>query len=464
MKESAPMPTRRQSITGLAGLAASLCVPSLVGTAANAQGNTDTAVDVLVIGAGVAGLGAARALRSRGASVLVLEARNRIGGRVHTSHMMPDWPIDLGASWIHGARGNPLTALADEAGLKRVETRWEPRPVFAPGGTRIDTGDAWELTEELLDEGRERAESRETDLSLADAIRALDDWRDLDAGERRLVRYQLNSEIEHEYAADWDQLSTWYFDDVDGFPGPDLIFPGGYGALADHLSTGIPIRTGLDVVRIERRRGGIRLLTRAGEGFVAPHVIVTVPLGVLKSGDISFSEPLASTRRAAIEAIGMGLLNKCCLLFDRPFWPENADAFAHLGDRDGHWAEWLSLSRATGRPALIGFNAGSAAEEIETLDDRQTTARAMEVLRSVFGSSVPEPEAVQISRWRSDPFARGAYSFTAVGSDRASRRSLAGADWGGRLVLAGEACHEDHPATVHGAYMSGLEAAELIRG
>jgi monoamine oxidase len=160
----------------------------------------------------------------------------------------------------------------------------------------------------------------------------------------------------------------------------------------------------------------------------------------------------------------MGLLNKCCLLFDRPFWPDDADAFAYLGETDGHWAEWLSLSRAAGQPALIGFNAGSAAEEIETLDDRQTAARAMEVLRSVFGSSAPEPQAVQISRWRSDPFARGSYSFTAVGSDRASRRSLAGADWDGRLVFAGEACHEDHPATVHGAYLSGRDASDLIPG
>ncbi|MEQ8308465.1 MAG: NAD(P)/FAD-dependent oxidoreductase [Hoeflea sp.] len=458
------MPTRRQSITGLAGIAASLCAPSLLGTAANARDNVDAAADVLVIGAGMAGLGAARALRARGLSVLVLEARDRIGGRVHTSRMVPGWAVDLGASWIHGARGNPLTDLADEADLKRVETRWEPRPVFSQSGPRIDTGDAWEWTEELLHDGRARAEERETDLSLADAIRALEDWRELDARERRLVRYHLNSEIEHEYAADWEDLSAWYFDDVDGFPGSDLIFPDGYGALADHLSKGIPIRTGLAVARIERQRDGIRLVTRAGERFFSPHVIVTAPLGVLKAGDITFSEPLSRARQAAIGAIGMGLLNKCCLLFERSFWPDDADAFGYLGDRDGHWAEWLSLSRATGRSALIGFNAGSAAEEVETLDDRQTAARAMEVLRSVFGSSVPEPQSVQISRWHSDPFARGSYSFTAVGSDRASRRSLAGSDWNGRLVFAGEACHEDHPATVHGAYMSGLEAAELIPG
>lgn len=412
----------------------------------------------------MAGLGAARALRARGISVFVLEARDRIGGRIHTSRMVPGWPIDLGASWIHGARGNPLTGLADEAGLKRVSTQWEPRPVFAPGGTRIETDDAWDLTEKLLDEARAGAETRESDVSLADAIRGLDGWRELGVRERRLVRYHLNSEIEHEYAADWDQLSTWYFDDVDGFPGPDLIFPDGYGALADHLSNGTPIRTGTVVERIERRREGVRLHTRSGETFSARHALVTVPLGVLKAGDITFTHPLSRARQAAIDSIGMGLINKCCLLFDRPFWPDNADAFAYFGETDGYWAEWLSLSRATGQPSLIGFNAGSATDEIETLDDRQTTARAMDVLRSVFGSSAPAPQAVQISRWRSDPFARGSYSFTAVGSDRASCRALAGADWDGRLVFAGEACHEDHPATVHGAYMSGRDASDLIPG
>ncbi|WP_420407629.1 flavin monoamine oxidase family protein [Hoeflea sp.] len=456
------MPTRRQSIAGLAGAAASLWLPSLPNSLARTRENGPAAPDVLVIGAGMAGLGAARALRARGLSVLVLEARDRIGGRVYTSRMDPGWPVDLGASWIHGARGNPLTALADEAGLNRVETRWEPRPVFGPAGSEVETGDAWDLTMDLLDEARARAEQRDTDLSLADAIRGLKGWRALDARERQVVRYHLTSEIEHEYAADWDRLSTRYFDDVEGFAGPDQIFPGGYGALPDHLSNGTQIRTGTAVERIERRQEGVRLQTRSGETFSAPHVLVTVPLGVLKAGDIAFSHPLSRARQSAIGSIDMGLLNKCCLLFDTPFWPKRSDAFAYIGKKDGHWAEWFSLSRAAGQPALMAFNAGSAAGEIEALDDPETTGRAMEVLRTVFGTSIPDPVAVRISRWRSDPFARGSYSFTAVGTDRTTRRSLAGADWGGRLVFAGEACHEDHPATVHGAYLSGLDAADLI--
>ena len=112
----------------------------------------------------------------------------------------------------------------------------------------------------------------------------------------------------------------------------------------------------------------------------------------------------------------------------------------------------------------MGFNVGEAARNIETLDDGATIDQAMQVLRSIFGPAVPDPVAAQISRWGKDPYAFGAYSFTAVGTDRRTRQALAGADWDGSLVFAGEAAHAEHPATVHGAYLSGLAAAKTIAG
>ncbi|MDP3523527.1 MAG: FAD-dependent oxidoreductase, partial [Hoeflea sp.] len=185
---------------------------------------------------------------------------------------------------------------------------------------------------------------------------------------------------------------------------------------------------------------------------------------VLKAGTIGFSQPLGKARRAAIDGLGMGLMNKCYLRFGRVFWPQSGDVFSYLGARDGHWAQWLSLSAVSGEPVLMGFNAAAAARDIEALDDAATIADAMTVLRSIFGQSVPDPVAAQISRWGGDPFALGAYSFAAVGTGRETRQALAGADWEGRLVFAGEATHADHPSTVHGAYLSGEDAAGLIAG
>ncbi|WP_394691283.1 flavin monoamine oxidase family protein [Hoeflea sp.] len=445
------MPTRRQMVAGLAMVAA---VPRLARAGRNP--------DVVVIGAGMAGLAAARDLMARGISVHVLEARDRIGGRVFTNRDVPGWSVDMGASWIHGTRGNPLTKLADQAGLARIETSWEPRPTFGPGGVRIDLDEASELAEKLLEAGRDRVEDRDDDVSLADAVQGTAGWRGLNSADRRLVRHLANSDIEHEFAADWNDLSAWYYDDSGDYDGPDVIFPDGYGNLASHLAKGLSIATGEIVTGLERRGDGIKILTHSGGTYQAAHVILTVPLGVLKAGRVAFSHPLERSRSNAIDSIGMGLLNKCWLRFERAFWPTSTDAFGFVGELDGHWAEWLSLSRATGEPTLLGFNAGTAAREIEKLDDRETVDQAMEVLRSIFGSSIPDPLASKISRWNSDPFALGSYSFAAVGSDRNSRWALAGADWGGRLLFAGEATREDHPATVHGAYLSGQAAARLI--
>lgn len=448
------MPTRRQIVAGLVMTAASPFAPR--------SAQADTNPDVIVIGAGIAGLAAARDLVARGLSAQVLEARERIGGRVYTNRDVPGWPVDMGASWIHGTRGNPLSKIADQADLVRVETNWEPRPVFGPGGVRIDLDDPSDLAEQLLEAGRARVEDRDNDVSLADAVQGTPGWRRLKARERRLVRYLANSDIEHEFAADWSELSAWNFDDSGAYGGADVLFPNGYGELAAYLAEGLSVTTGETVARIERSGGGVKVLTRSGKTYQAPHVILSVPLGVLKAGRIAFSHPLERSRTKAIEAIGMGLLNKCWLRFERAFWPQNTDAFGFVGELDGHWAEWLSLSRATGEPTLLGFNAGTAAREIEKLDDRETVERAMEVLRSIFGSSVPDPLISKISRWGADPFALGAYSFPAVGSDRGSRQALAGADWEGQLFFAGEATHEEHPATVHGAYLSGQAAAQMI--
>ena len=135
----------------------------------------------------------------------------------------------------------------------------------------------------------------------------------------------------------------------------------------------------------------------------------------------------------------MGLLNKCVLRFDRVFWPPEVDWIDFLGPTETLWADWTSYLRATGRPLLAGFNAARMADEVEAWDDRDTTASAMEALRAMFGTAVPDPLGSQISRWRQDPFAMGAYSYKAVGTRTKDRKALFGTDWDGRLSFAGEA-------------------------
>jgi monoamine oxidase len=278
------------------------------------------------------------------------------------------------------------------------------------------------------------------------------------AQDRRLVRYLVNSTLEQEYGGAADRLSAWHGDDAAEFDGGDALFPDGFDALVARLAQGLDIR--LSAVVAALAPGQVRL--RGGAVLAADAVICTLPLGVLQAGDVGFAEPLAPARQAAIGQLGMGLLNKCWLRFDRIAWPDDVDWIGWLGPRPGVWAEWVSLANTLDLPVLLGFNAAAQAEALESLDDRATMAAAHEALRAMFGTRFPAPLAGQVTRWRADPLARGSYSFNAVGCTPATRKALRGADWDGALWFAGEAAEPEYFGTAHGALISGQQAARAI--
>ena len=210
------------------------------------------------------------------------------------------------------------------------------------------------------------------------------------------------------------------------------------------------------------RAAGVQIRLQSGERLVAERVVVTVPLGTLRAGDIRFSPALAPARQQAIETLRMGLLNKCWLRFDRVLWPRQVDWIEWLAPRDGYWCQWLSLTRATQQPVLQAFHAGAQAKELESLDDAATVAAAHDALRNMFGNHFPAPRAAQVTRWSRDEHAWGSYSFNAVGTTPDTRTALAGADWDGLLQFAGEACSSDYFGTTHGALLSGRESAARL--
>lgn len=416
---------------------------------------------VLVLGAGMAGLGAARLLADGGADVTVIEARDRIGGRTYTSHLWPDLPVDMGASWIHGVMGNPLTVIADQIGAARTVSPYDRWATFDRQGRMLDVVDHETRTLALIDKARALVDDHDHDISLRAAIEGAPDWAALAPEDRRIMRMILNTRIEHDYSGDWSRLSAWSFDDDEAFVGGDVVLNKGYGPLVAHLGRGLDIRLGETVRDVSPVSAGIRVTTDA-RVHEAVHVIVTLPLGVLKAGDIRFGQSLAPRRQKAIDRLEMGLLNKCWLRFDRVFWPPGPDMINFVGPETGLWAEWLNGFPSTGQPLIVGFNGGGVADAIEALDDRATTASAMEALRAMFGSAIPDPVDSQISRWRQDRYSRGAYSIVAVGTSAKDRGALAGTDWHGRLHFAGEACAQDFPATAHGALNTGRAAAAAI--
>lgn len=442
----------------LAGLAAGLTqiVPQTVHAL---QGRR-----VIVVGAGLAGLAAARDLQAMGADVQVLEARARIGGRIWTSRLWRDLPMDLGASWIHGTKGNPLTKLADQAGAGLVHTDYDSAMALDAEGQELDLSAAYDLAARMLGQARAKAERLDADVSVKAAVEATDVWAKADPARLRQLRHVLSGSLEAEYGGSLAEMSGWYYDDSQEFSGPDALFPGGFDQIIRHLARGLDIRTKTVVTGVAQDGAGARLTLRGGERLTADHVIITLPLGVLQAGDITFDPPLSPARQTAISALGMGLLNKCWLRFDRISWPDDVDWIEWLGPRPGGWAQWVSLGQALSAPVLLAFHAADAARDLERQSDAATMDAAHQALKSMFGTRFAAPIAAQITRWSQDPYSRGAYSFHAVGSGPQSRAALGGAEWQGALVFAGEACSPEYWGTAHGAVLSGRLAAKAIRG
>jgi monoamine oxidase len=419
---------------------------------------------VIVVGAGMAGLAAARHLRSQDQEVLILEARDRVGGRLWTSQKWPDAPVDLGASWIHGVTGNPITDLADEAETDRLETSYDRSIIYDSNGQPITGKRESELERlmEKLHQALRKAQDSDSDSSVRNVVEGLAQKSKLDEPTLHLLNFLVSSEIEQEYAGSASRLSAHWFDTAKTFGGEDALFAEGYQVIVDLLSEGQSIRVGEIVNRIDWSSDAVKVLTSRGE-YSADKVLVTLPLGALKSGKVEFVPQLPRTKSNAISKLEMGHLNKCYLRFPEVFWPKDVDWLEYIPRDHGTWTEWVSFANAADKPILLGFNAGDRGRDIETWTDAQIVDSAMKTLRTIFGTKIPNPIDYQITRWSSDPFALGAYSFNPVGSHPKLRRQLS-EPIENKLYFAGEATERDYFATAHGAYLSGIRAAKEILG
>jgi len=421
-----------------------------------------------VIGAGIAGLAAARDLAVDGYDVAILEARERVGGRIWTSHEL-GVPADLGASWIHGFEDNPIARLARRHDVAIIRTnissvtpaRYRSMVLYDEGGRRLGSSETAEMSEMMADyldfvackqkEGQEMSM-----LAVEEAFAASEGY---DADRRRRLAFIARTYLEHEWAGPRSDVSLLEHDKSLGFAGHDRVFPEGYAQITDRLADGTEVLLGHEVKQIDYSGARVDVLTNRGS-FEATHVLVTVPLGVLQAGRIAFNPPLPKGKREAIRKMRMGVFNKIFLKFDSVFWDRDDELIGYIGIQDD-WPEIVNFHKIAGLPVLLAFSAGTAGETNELRSDAELVDCLMASLREMYGKSIPEPSGHLVTRWNQDPFSLGSYSYVPVGSKQSLRRQI-GMPVAGRVFFAGEATSQFFPSTVHGAFLSGVRAAYEI--
>ena len=429
-----------------------------------------TRFDTVVIGAGMSGVSCARMLADAGRSVVVLEARDRIGGRMHTDRDA-GFPVDLGASWIHGIENSPLWDLVQSLGIPAIEFtvgsfQAGGRPIenFDGGGRRMTPAmtatwiDDVEHVDRLLVEEIARSAAGDTYLDVTErALRRAG----LDEDRTEEVREFFRHRVE-------EQCGAWIGDidahglDEDAIDGDEVVFPRGYDELPRRIAAGLEVRLEHVVARIARSSDGVVVSTDHGD-ITAANAVVTVPLGVLKSGSIEFSPALPESVAGPVRRLGMGVFNKVFLQFDERFWERDSYALRALGAAGRDWHSWYDVSAISGQPTLLTFAAGPFGRRMQVLPHDVVVDSAIGALRSLHGDAVRTPVAHWVTDWGRDPFSLGSYSHLALGSSHRDHDDLAG-PVDGVLHFAGEATWGDEPATVGAAYYSARRAAERILG
>ncbi len=435
--------------------------------------------DTVVVGAGVSGLSAARALAANGQRVVVLEARDRVGGRLHTERL--DGRVtDLGASWIHGIDGGPLHALTRAFGMADAEftvgsyqAGGRPIAYYGPDGARLSGSDAEQF---IADAARVEVqlsaviEALPPGASYADAARtAVAQVADAEGWDperaARVVEY-LDHRSEEQYGADSRLLDAHGLED-EVIIGDEVVFPGGYDQLAVSLAAGLDVRLEHAAARVARAgAAGVEsgVVVETGRGsFSARHAVVTVPIGVLQSQRLTFDPPLPEGVAAAVSTFRMNAFEKIFLRFPERFWDEDVYAVRRQGKAARWWHSWYDLTGISGEPTLLTFAAGECAQEIRGWSDERVVESVMASLREIYGSGIPAPVHARITDWQGDEFARGAYAYMTRGCTGEDHSRIA-TPVDAVLHLAGEATWEDDPATVNAALCSGHRAAERILG
>ena len=403
---------------------------------------SDSAIcDVAVVGAGAAGVAAARRLTQEGLDVLLLEARGRMGGRAHTVPS-PVGALDVGCEWLHSAGRNPWTEIARELHFTIDETlpNWGARVSWHLGETAQDE---WWKAREAFDERSERAAAGPGDLAEAELLEPGGQWNGLIGA---ISTWANGTELERvsvkDHARYENDMLNWRVLE-------------GYGTLIGAYGAALKVSHGTVVERIDHRGRAIMLATNRGD-VSARAVIVTIPTNLIAREAIRFV-PALPDKVAAAAGLPLGIANKLFLGIEGP--PGDLPRDKHLIGRIDRVRTGGYHMQPHGWPMIEGYFGGSLARDLEADDGRAMVAFALDELAALLGSSVRRRlKPLAQSSWVKDEFANGSYSCALPG--HADDRLVLAAPVDGRLYFAGEACSVNFFGTAHGAFLTAVAAAE----
>jgi monoamine oxidase len=405
-------------------------------------------VDLVIVGAGVAGLAAAQAARVHGLSFHLIEASHRIGGRAYTEAMAPGMPMDLGCHWMHSASLNPFPAVADRLGFHyRRDGAW--RINGFKGSHRLTDAEHAEVHRGMAGNYAAIAEAAERgqDVAVADVMDLENPWAPLHA-------YWFSLATSH----DPDEISTV---DVAAYNDTDENWPvrEGYGALVARWGAAVPVTLNAAATRIRWTSGGVVVETAKGN-VAGRRLLLTVSTNLLASGRIAFDPPLPDWKLTAAGDVPLGVHNRIGIMLERnPFGPDAPASATILLEGEMPVATQL---RPFGYDYVVGVTGGRHGAWLERAGAAASVDYLTERLVAAFGSDVRNALSTRsiVTAWAGDPWTLGSYSSAVPGASH--QRAALARPIDDILFFAGEACSVEFAGTAHGAYLSAVAAVEAM--
>lgn len=431
----------------LGGLGAMTALPAIPFHSATASSNPD----VVIIGAGIAGITAARDLAKAGVSFTVVEARNRIGGRAYTESATFGVPYDHGCAWLHSADKNPLTPLIKNAGYETLDEEESDVWMYS-GGEELDD-DEYEEAEDAIEFLENRVDNHEVEGRGDKSARAITAPRDKWGNLAHVVMG------EYEAGIGTDKMSAEDYQSQIG-TGEEWMVPRGMAAGIFKALGPVPVQLNTVVKKVNWGSNDVVVETSNGN-LTTKAVIITVPTNIIADGTIAFEPALPGWKMDAFGDCPMGVLDKIIMQFKPTFneFLEEAHTTTAYIEYQGVWQD--HLLRPFGLPLDVAFTGGQQSWDLAGQADPQAAAvdLALGALVDAFGSEIKTMFIKgHFTNWSADPFARGAYAYAKVGKNKSRKKIARPVD--DRLFFAGEACVPKWATQAAAAYLSGQDAAK----